>query len=138
MTEKFYRFTPDAFKDGNMFTQEIESFGLSDSSDDSSDDKNIWLQRKVMMNSIAKLLICLFMVSAGWAHAYLIQGLDLDIEYWTGDGNAECVVAVDWNNTNGPYQTPFHLFGFRWREFGEGAWDRSACPLAMASSKNLG
>lgn len=66
------------------------------------------------MKSAFKVSVCLLVVFAGLTQAYLIQGLDLDIEYWVGDGDNECVVAVDWNNTNGPYNTPFHLFGFRW------------------------
>ena len=46
--------------------------------------------------------------------AYLIQGLQLNIEYWAGSGVNECVIAIDWNNTNGPYNTEFHIFGYRW------------------------
>lgn len=56
----------------------------------------------------------LVMILVSMSQAYLIQGLDLDIEYWTGTGENECVIAVDWNSTNGPYNSPYHIFGYRW------------------------
>ncbi len=46
--------------------------------------------------------------------AYVIQGVDMKIEYWTGTGAKECAVAIDWNSTNGPYASQFHIFGYRW------------------------
>jgi len=54
------------------------------------------------------------MMFIGMTQGYVIQGIDLEVEYWAGFGPNECVVAVDWNNTNGPYHSAFHIFGFRW------------------------
>ena len=48
------------------------------------------------------------------ARAYLIQGVELTIDYWAGSGANESVIVIDWNQTNGPYKTEFHCFGFRW------------------------
>lgn len=67
------------------------------------------------MKRLFKLAVCLLVVSAGSAQAYLIQGLELDIEYWAGSGENACVIAIDWNNTNGPYNSEFHLFGYNWQ-----------------------
>jgi hypothetical protein len=59
------------------------------------------------------LFLIVVMVSAV-SQAYRLQGVDMNIEYWAGTGGNECVVAIDWNSTNGPYDSPFHLFGYRW------------------------
>ena len=48
------------------------------------------------------------------SQAYLIQGVDLDVDYWAGTGSNECVIAIDWNGTSGPYASEFHIFGYRW------------------------
>jgi hypothetical protein len=61
------------------------------------------------------LLLMMVMVSAvSVSQAYLIQEKNLNIEYWAGTGANECVVAIDWNATNGPYASAFHIFGYRW------------------------
>lgn len=61
---------------------------------------------------LAVFLLSVLLVSS--AQAYLIQGLDLEIAYWAGFGSNETVVVIDWNDTNGPYTTAYHVFGFRW------------------------
>ena len=66
------------------------------------------------MKSKAIWTIGFVVVLASVSHAYLIQGLDLDIDYWAGSGENECVIAIDWNSTSGPYATEFHIFGYRW------------------------
>ena len=49
-----------------------------------------------------------------FSHGYLIQNVDLDVDQWVGTGNSECLIAIDWNATSGPYDTEFHIFGYRW------------------------
>ena len=61
-------------------------------------------------------LICLMAVlafSAG-ANAYVIQGIDVVVDYWAGSGDNECIIAIDWNGTNGSYATESHAWGFKW------------------------
>lgn len=68
------------------------------------------------MKSKAVLGMGIVMLSAAFAQAYLIQGVDLEVEYWAGSGENETLIAVDWNQTNGPYNSPFHIFGYRWQD----------------------
>jgi len=48
------------------------------------------------------------------AMGYTMQGLDIVVDYWAGAGSNETVVVIDWNQTNGPYETSSHAWGFRW------------------------
>jgi hypothetical protein len=64
------------------------------------------------MRSLTTMMVMVLTVSV--TQAYVIQGVDMKIEYWTGTGANECVVAIDWNSTNGPYVSEFHIFGYRW------------------------
>ena len=66
---------------------------------------------KLSLELLGVIIAVLCVPNAG---AYLIQGLDLNIDYWAGAGAYESVIVIDWNNTNGPYQSEFHCFGFRW------------------------
>jgi hypothetical protein len=66
---------------------------------------------KLSLEWLGVIIAVLCVPNAG---AYLIQGLDLNIDYWAGAGAYESVIVIDWNNTNGPYQSEFHCFGFRW------------------------
>jgi hypothetical protein len=60
--------------------------------------------------------VCLafFLVICETADAYMMQGLDIVVDYWAGVGNNETTVVIDWNRTNGPYVTESHAWGFRW------------------------
>ena len=66
------------------------------------------------MKNVLRWMICGVLLTASFGHAYLIQGVDLTIDEWVGTGSKECVVAIDWNGTSGPYATEYHLFGYRW------------------------
>lgn len=66
------------------------------------------------MNNKIQWVMCGVLMTVSCCHAYLIQGVDLTIDQWVGTGSSECVVAIDWNGTAGPYETEFHLFGYRW------------------------
>jgi hypothetical protein len=74
------------------------------------------LERKVWKIMKVKSLICLIVVlaMASVSNAYLIQGIDVLVDYWAGSGSNECIIVIDWNNTNGPYITESHAWGFRW------------------------
>ncbi len=67
-----------------------------------------------MKSKVLFMTMCLSVWAAPSLQAYLIGGLNLNVDYWAGAGSSECVVAIDWNATNGPYSTAFHVFGYRW------------------------
>lgn len=41
------------------------------------------------------------------------QSIEIGVEYWTGTGEFESILVIDWNQT-GSYTTPSHAFGYRW------------------------
>jgi hypothetical protein len=65
-----------------------------------------------MMKNLVYLMIVLVVSTA--AKGYTMQGLDITVDYWAGAGSNETIVVIDWNQTNGPYQTSSHAWGFRW------------------------
>lgn len=67
-----------------------------------------------MKSRILAVIAGIMVSTVSVSQAYLIQGVDMDVEYWAGTGANECVVAIDWNSTNGPYVSEFHIFGYRW------------------------
>ena len=48
------------------------------------------------------------------ADLYNLEGYWVDIDYWAGSGTNETIVVIDWNNTNGPYTTESHAWGYLW------------------------
>ena len=48
------------------------------------------------------------------AELYNLEGHWVEVDYWAGSGPNETVVVIDWNNTNGPYTTESHAWGYRW------------------------
>ena len=60
--------------------------------------------------------ICLMIVMtfSAAADGYMMQGVDIVVDYWAGAGSNETIVVIDWNLTNGPYETESHTWGFRW------------------------
>jgi hypothetical protein len=65
---------------------------------------------------VMRNLVCLMIVLAVSTRAmgYTMQGLDIAVDYWAGAGSNETIVVIDWNQTNGPYKTSSHAWGFRW------------------------
>ena len=41
------------------------------------------------------------------------QSAWIDVEYWTGTGDYETILVIDWNQS-GAYLTESHAFGYRW------------------------
>ncbi|MHC4881594.1 MAG: PEP-CTERM sorting domain-containing protein [Planctomycetota bacterium] len=41
------------------------------------------------------------------------QSAEVEVEYWTGTGDAEALLVIDWNQT-GVYESASHAFGYRW------------------------
>lgn len=66
------------------------------------------------MKSKVLVIVTLIVMLMSTSQAYLIQGVDLNVDYWAGSGSNECVIAIDWNGTTGPYVSEYHLFGYRW------------------------
>jgi hypothetical protein len=66
--------------------------------------------------NVMRRLICLMivLVVSAAAKGYTMQGLDIVVDYWAGAGSNETIVVIDWNRTNGPYETSSHAWGFRW------------------------
>jgi hypothetical protein len=65
-----------------------------------------------VMRNLVYLMIVLVVNTR--AMGYTMQGLDIAVDYWAGAGSNETIVVIDWNQTNGPYQTSSHAWGFRW------------------------
>jgi hypothetical protein len=65
-----------------------------------------------VMRNLVYLMIVLVVNTR--AMGYTMQGLDIVVDYWAGAGSNETVVVIDWNQTNGPYETSSHAWGFRW------------------------
>ncbi|MGD1042090.1 MAG: hypothetical protein ABR913_03375 [Sedimentisphaerales bacterium] len=66
---------------------------------------------RVMRNLVYLMIV---LVVSTRAMGYTMQGLDIVVDYWAGAGSNETVVVIDWNQTNGPYETSSHAWGFRW------------------------
>jgi hypothetical protein len=71
---------------------------------------------KMASQRVVIRLVCLMIVFGvnTAARGYTMQGLDITVDYWAGSGGNECIVVIDWNRTNGPYETESHAWGFRW------------------------
>ncbi len=56
--------------------------------------------------------------SAAVADLYSLNGYTVDVDYWAGaaagTGISETIVVADWNDTNGPYVSESHAWGYRW------------------------
>jgi hypothetical protein len=65
----------------------------------------------------------------------MIQGINMEVDYWAGTGKNECVVGIDWNSTNGPYASEFHIFGYRWD--GEKTVADALADIAMAGDLDI-
>jgi hypothetical protein len=48
------------------------------------------------------------------AAPYDFNGTPVEIDDWFGSGTSESVIVIDWNQTNGPYVTEAHAWGYRW------------------------
>jgi hypothetical protein len=64
-------------------------------------------------------LICLIVVLAITSSAVIATpvnfgGTWVEVDYWAGTGSNETIVVIDWNQTNGPYTTESHAWGYRW------------------------
>ncbi len=62
-------------------------------------------------------VFCLFVLGIfGMCKAtcYNFAGSCIEIDYWAGAGSNETVIVIDWNQTNGPYITESHAWGYRW------------------------
>jgi hypothetical protein len=69
---------------------------------------------KNLFKTVFVAFCLLFAVTSAHADLYSIQGGWLDVDYWAGSGGNDTVVVIDWNNTNGPYVTENHAFGYSW------------------------
>ena len=61
-------------------------------------------------------ITCLSLISVGAVHSspYEFNGSWVEIDYWAGSGSNEAIIVIDWNNTNGPYDTETHAWGYMW------------------------
>jgi hypothetical protein len=70
--------------------------------------------KKLTKNFILMITCGFLMGIAATAQAYMFQDMDIQVDYWAGSGSNETILVIDWNNTNGPYETESHAWGFRW------------------------
>lgn len=48
------------------------------------------------------------------AAPYDFDGTWVEVDEWYGSGANESIIVIDWNETNGPYATEAHAWGYRW------------------------
>jgi len=62
--------------------------------------------------------VMLGFVGAVHAMPYNLNGTWIEVDAWAADGSPsptnETVVIIDWNDTNGPYLSESHAWGYRW------------------------
>ncbi len=59
-------------------------------------------------------LLCACLTSSVVAASYDFNGTTVDVDDWFGTGANESLIVLDWNDTNGPYTTESHAWGYRW------------------------
>ncbi len=64
--------------------------------------------------SVSVLIAVLAMSCMAHATPYNLNGTWVEVDYWAGSGPSETIVVIDWNDTNGPYITESHAWGYRW------------------------
>ncbi|BBO86529.1 hypothetical protein DSCO28_70950 [Desulfosarcina ovata subsp. sediminis] len=69
---------------------------------------------KLFLKSVFVAFCLLITVTGAQADTYSIQGGLLEVDYWAGSGSNDLILVIDWNETNGPYETPTHAFGYSW------------------------
>ena len=79
---------------------------------------------------VAAALVSLALASAALADPYQLAGTWVEVDYWAGTGDQETILVVDWNGTNGPYETESHAFGYRWS--GAGMLDQAVTDICAA------
>jgi len=60
------------------------------------------------------IVVMLVLASPALAAPYLLEGHWVEVDYWAGAGASETVLVIDWNQTNGPYVSEAHAWGYRW------------------------
>lgn len=65
-------------------------------------------------NMVVAFVLMLACAHVAPADLYNLEGYWVDVDYWAGSGLNETIVVIDWNNTNGPYTTESHAWGYRW------------------------
>jgi len=70
--------------------------------------------RRFSFVSALTLLLALTLGTSANASVYNFDGKLYNVDYWAGSGANETLIVVDWNDTNGPYVTESHAFGYRW------------------------
>jgi len=63
---------------------------------------------------VVALVLVLAGANAAMGDLYNLDGQWVEVDYWAGAGPNETIVVIDWNNTNGPYTTESHAWGYRW------------------------
>jgi hypothetical protein len=71
-------------------------------------------EEKMFSNKVMSLIFALAIAGVANAVPYNLEGCWVEVDYWAGTGSNETIVVIDWNQTNGPYITESHAWGFRW------------------------
>lgn len=70
--------------------------------------------RRTIHCILVSLSLLLLTAASGQASSYYFQNNWVEVDYWAGSGSQATIIVIDWNNTNGPYVTQSHAWGFRW------------------------
>lgn len=70
--------------------------------------------RTLSRRTVSACLLSVGMSTTVLAAHYDFNGTLIEIDGWFGTGANESVVVIDWNDTNGPYVTESHAWGYRW------------------------
>jgi hypothetical protein len=72
--------------------------------------------RQLRVKRRGPLALLSVLAAAGAVHAapYNLNGTWVEVDYWAGSGSKETILVIDWNQTNGPYTTESHAWGYRW------------------------
>ncbi len=65
---------------------------------------------------IGLLMVSVLTLAGGARAAPYLFGANgwVEVDYWTGTGANETILVIDWNQTNGPYVSEAHAWGYRW------------------------
>lgn len=70
--------------------------------------------KRLRMGSFLLAVVLLAFTGLAQAAPYDFNGAWVEVDYWTGTGSNEALIVIDWNNTNGPYVTETHAWGYKW------------------------
>jgi hypothetical protein len=81
---------------------------------DNTPERRTKTQMKTAFKTLFVMTFLLTAVAGAQAAPYYFNDDWVEVDYWAGTGANEAIIVIDWNNTNGPYDTESHAWGFKW------------------------